>query len=162
MPDMTTLFNNPDKAMAILMHLSKSHEVAVLTITELNKELFKATSIANQERNFLEKLNEINIPQSMLDNVEAAIDARENFAKFLLSGNAKRVDYDSYMMEMYSFVIDACAIGQQLVSLMGNSNDQFNVRDIIADFDTIFKHVYDLFQQLLVLSVEQVKEYASL
>ena len=162
MSSIETIFNNPDKAMAILVHMSKSHEIAVETITEIHKVVLMAVDIVNEQRNFLEKINELNIPQEMLDNVQNAIEVREQFANFLLSGNAERINYDKYMMNIYSFVLEACSIGQRFAALMGNSNDQFNVRDHILNFDTIFKEIYDMFHELAEQSREQIKEYANL
>ena len=57
MSSFETIFNNPEKAMAIIFHMTSSHEIAAQTITDIHKGILKATEIVNQTSNFLEKLN---------------------------------------------------------------------------------------------------------
>jgi hypothetical protein len=116
MSNFETIFNNPEKAMAIIFHMTSSHEIAAQTVTDIHKGILKATEIVNQTSNFLEKLNFMQIPQTMLKNLEKANNARDSFANVLENLKAERVDYDKYIMEIYSLTLELCIIGQQITA----------------------------------------------
>jgi CRISPR/Cas system-associated endonuclease Cas3-HD len=161
MANIEIIFNDPEKAMAIIFHMTNSHEIAVQTITDINKSMFKATSVVNKLDEFLEKINLLQIPKTMLENIEMARDARESFANTLSNSEAERVDYDNYIMEMYSLILEACTIGQQIAASIGNT-DEYEIDHLIPNRESFFNEVYDLFQQLATQTKDEVKEYAIL
>lgn len=161
MSNFETIFNNPEKAMAIIMHMTNSHEIAAQTITDIHKGILKVTDIVNETSNFLEKLNFLQIPQSMLNNLEQANNARESFADTLSKSEAERADYDKYIMEIYSLTLELCTIGQQVTASIGNNNE-FGIDDLMPNRESFFKEVYDLFTELSLQTRDVVKEYAIL
>jgi Icc-related predicted phosphoesterase len=161
MSSFETIFNDPEKAMAIIFHMTNSHEIAAQTITDIHKSIIKATDTVNQTHKFLDKLVWMEIPQNMLTNIEMARDARESFANTLSNSEAERVDYDNYMMEMYSLTLELCTIGQQVSAVIGNT-DEFQIDHLIPNRESFFKEVYDLFTQLSFQSKDEVQEYANL
>lgn len=161
MSNVENLFNNPTKALAIIAHLSSNHEVVATTITELHKQLIDATSIANELDNFLNKLNEMQIPTTMLNNLQVAITERQKMQNLLNNNEVNRVDLDLYIMQVFSLVDELCSIGQQVVALVGN-NDEFNLEHIVVDYHTVFITLYNLFHEVALHTSELVKEYGSL
>jgi hypothetical protein len=161
MSNFETIFNNPEKAMAIIFHMTNSHEIAAQTITDIHKGILKVTDIVDQTSNFLEKLNFLEIPKAMLNNLEQANNARESFADVLSKFEAERADYDNYMMEIYSLTLDLCTIGQQITAAFGNT-DEFGIDNLMPNRESFFKEVYDLFTELSFQSRDVVKEYAIL
>jgi Icc-related predicted phosphoesterase len=161
MSNIESIFNDPEKAMAIIFHMTNSHEIAAQTITDLHKSIIKATDTVKQTHKFLDKLVFMEIPQNMLANIEMARDARESFANLLSNLEAERVDYDNYMMEMYSLTLELCTIGQQVSAVIGNT-DEFEIDHLIPNRKSFFKEVYDLFTELSFQSKDEVQEYASL
>jgi len=161
MSPIENLFNEPTKALAIIAHLSKNHEIVATTITELHMQLINATSTANQLDNFLQKLNDMQIPKNMFNNLEAAISERQKMENLLDNNEISRADLDLYIMETFSLTDDLCSIGQQFVTLVGK-NDQFNLQNIVVNFDTIFVKLYNLFHEVALTTFELVKEYGSL
>jgi hypothetical protein len=161
MSSFETIFNNPEKAMAIIFHMTSSHEIAAQTITDIHKGILKATEIVNQTSNFLEKLNFMKIPQSMIENLEKANNARDSFANILENLKAERIDYDKYIMEIYSLTLELCTIGQQITAVIGNT-DEFGIDHLFPNRESFFKEIYDLFTELSFQSKDVVQEYASL
>jgi Icc-related predicted phosphoesterase len=161
MSNIESIFNDPEKAMAIIFHMTNSHEIAAQTITDLHKSIIKATDTVNQTHKFLDKLVWMEIPQNMLANIEMARDARESFANLLSNLEAERVDYDNYMMEIYSLTLELCTIGQQVSAVIGNT-DEFQIDHLIPNRESFFKEVYDLFTELSFQSKDEVQEYANL
>jgi Icc-related predicted phosphoesterase len=161
MANIESIFNDPEKAMAIIFHMTNSHEIAAQTITDIHKGIIQATDIVKQTYKFLDKLVFMEIPQNMLTNIEMARDARESFANLLSNLEAERVDYDNYMMEMYSLTLELCTIGQQVSAVIGNT-DEFGIDDIIPNRESFFKEVYNLFTELSFQSKDEVQQYASL
>lgn len=161
MSNIESLFNNPTKALSIIAHMSSNHEIVATTITELHKQLIDATSIANELDNFLKKLNEMQIPTSMLNNLQAAITERQKMQNLLDNDSVNRVDLDLYIMQVFSLVDELCSIGQQVVTLVGK-NDDFNLQHIVIDYDTVFITLYNLFHEVALTTSELVKEYGSL
>lgn len=161
MANIESIFDNPEKAMAIILHMTNSHEVAAQTITDVNKGILVAMQYANQTEKYMEKLNFLQVPQSMLENIQNILDIRESFGQTLSEFKAERADYDNYIMEVYSSILELCTIGQQIAASMANT-DEYDIDDLIPNRESFFKEVYDLFHELATQTKDQVKEYANL
>ena len=159
MKNQDTMFKNPAKAYAIMTHLVTGHEMITESITNMSKSAISA--LAPEIEDFIESLNNLDIPQRMVNNIQNVEELRNNLANLIDSGNITRYDCDLFVMEIND------AIRDLTVTAMLQSNlvfGQYSI-ELSNTFDNL-EEVGNEFINLLALALSQIeslsKEYATL
>lgn len=146
-----TIFNNPTKAYAIMAHLVSGHEAITESITNMSKAAISA--LLPETEDFIISLNNLDIPQRMVNNINNVFELRERLANAIDSGNSTRYDFDLFVMEINDAIRDLTAIGMHQANLVFG---QYAIQ-LSNTFDNLGE-VGDKFINLLAEALEQTNE----
>jgi hypothetical protein len=153
------IFNNPEKAMAILSHFASTHEMVVDSITEMCKEsILRLLPVFDD---FMSNLGELSIPDRMLNNVEKVEIIRNAMSDLIEEGNDSRYDYDLFAMNMFDSIRDVVSIGIDQANLIFKTF-AFQMSETVEDVDLVREEFLDLFHKVNNKILRLTKEYASL
>jgi hypothetical protein len=153
------IFNNPEKAMAIVSHFANTHEMVVESITEMCKESIIHLLPVFDE--FMDNLGELSIPSRMLNNVENVEFIRNAMNNLIEKGNASRYDYDLFVMNMLDSIRDVISIGIDQANLVFKTY-AFQMSETVDNVDLIREEFISLFDKVTNKMLRLTKEYASL
>lgn len=159
MKNQETMFNNPTKAYAIMAHLVTGHEMITESITNMSKSAISA--LLPEAEDFIVSLNNLDIPQRMVNNINNVFELRNRLANLIDGSNITRYDCDLFVMEINDAIRDLTAIGMLQANLVFGKY----AIELSNTFDNL-EEVGDEFINLLGLALAQVdslsKEYATL
>jgi hypothetical protein len=159
MSDKDTMFNNPEKAFAIIMHLGQAHEVIVESIADMCKSsLIPLLPVID---NFMSDLDALSIPEKMMDNITNTNEIRENLANVIESGNDSRYHYDLYVMEITDSIRNLISIGLQQTNLIFNDYS-IELSNTVEDVEQTGDEFRELLSTALNQAIDLSKQYAHL
>ena len=153
------IFNNSEKAMAIVSHFANTHEMVVESITDMCKESIIHLLPVFDE--FMDNLAELSIPIRMLNNVENVEFVRNAMNDLIEKGNASRYDYDLFVMNMLDSIRDVVSIGIDQTNLVFKTY-AFQMSETVDNVDLIREEFISLFDRVTNKMLRLTKEYASL
>jgi hypothetical protein len=153
------IFNNQEKAMAIVNHFADTHEMVVESITEMCKE--SIIHLLPVFDDFMDNLGELSIPSRMLNNVENVEFIRNAMNNLIEEGNVSRYDYDLFVMNMLDSIRDVVSIGIDQANLVFKTY-AFQMSETVDNVDLIREEFITLFDKVTNKMLHLTKAYASL
>lgn len=153
------IFNNTEKAMAILSHYATTHEMVVQSITDMCKEsMIKLLPVFDD---FIHHIGELSIADRMINNLEKVELIRNTMSDLIEQGNDSRYDYDLFAMNMLDSIRDVVSIGIDQTNLIFKTF-AFQMSESVDNVDLIGEEFLDLFYKVTNKMLHLTKEYASL
>jgi hypothetical protein len=153
------IFNNPEKAMAILTHYAETHEMVVESITDMCKESF--IRLLPVFDDFMAYLGDLSIPDRMMNNCDQVEFIRNTMSDLIEQGNATRYDYDLFAMNMLDSIRDVISIGIDQTNLIFKTF-AFQMSETTPNVEDIREQFIELFDKVTNKMLHLTKAYASL
>jgi len=154
-----SIFNNPEKAMAILTHYAETHEMVVESITDMCKESF--IRLLPVFDDFMAYLGDLSIPDRMMNNCDQVEFIRNTMSDLIEQGNATRYDYDLFAMNMLDSIRDVISIGIDQTNLIFKTF-AFQMSETTPNVEDIREQFIELFDKVTNKMLHLTKAYASL
>lgn len=159
MSDNEPMFSDPVKSLQILTLLTQGHEVIVEAITDMMKS--SIIPLAHVLSDVMWKVNDLSIPERMVNNIAKANEQRATLANLMANGNIERKHYDLYVMELTDLIRDMVAIGMIQTDLLF---DDFGIElsNTVENVEETGEEFRSLLSQALVQAVDLSIAFAQL